>query len=149
MTLSMTRSSALGSLLAAALAVTVAAPAQATDAAGRWAQASKALTAEGGPTTLTDQQRKLYADVLAAMKAKRWADADALLDSDKDGPLAHYLRAQLLLAPDSPRAELAAAGDAPRVHGIETRRYRAAPPARRTAADLGRQRAAPHHRALG
>jgi soluble lytic murein transglycosylase len=90
----------------AALGALAVAPAHATDAAGRWAQASKALSAQGGPATLSDKQRKLYADVLAAMRAKRWADADALLDSDKDGPLNAYLRAQFLLAPDSPRAEL-------------------------------------------
>jgi soluble lytic murein transglycosylase len=92
--------------MALAMVTLAATSAQATDAAGRWAQASKALSAQGGPATLTDQQRKLYADVLAAMRAKRWADADTLLDGDKDGPLGHYLRAQLLLAPDSPRAEL-------------------------------------------
>lgn len=103
----MTISPVLGRVIVLALVAAAAVPAQATDAAGRWAQASKALAAEGGPATLTDKQRQLYADVLAALRAKRWADADALLDSDKGGPLAHYLRAQLLLAPDSPRAELA------------------------------------------
>ena len=104
MTLSPAKS--FGAATALALAVLTAAPALATDAAGRWAQASKALAEQAGPATLSDKQRKLYTDVLAAMRAKRWADADTLLDSDKDGPLNAYLRAQLLLAPDSPRAEL-------------------------------------------
>lgn len=102
----LTVSAAFGRFVALAVAASVATAAQATDASAQWALASKSLAEQGGAATLSDKQRKTYTDVLAAMRAKRWADVDALLDADKDGPLNAYLRAQLLLAPDSPRAEL-------------------------------------------
>ena len=58
------------------------------------------------PTILSVSERKHYGDILSALSAKRWADVRTLLDNDKKGPLASFLRAQMLLAPDSPRAEL-------------------------------------------
>ena len=64
-------------------------------------------SAQSVPSILSNDDRKRYTDVFAAIRTKRWADARALLEADRKGPLAAYLRAQLLLAPDSPRAELA------------------------------------------
>ena len=45
--------------------------------------------------------------MLTAIRGQRWADAKALLDSSDNGPLTDFLRAELLTAPNSPRAEVA------------------------------------------
>jgi len=56
---------------------------------------------------LSGKQKQLYSQVLVAIRAQRWADAKALLDSTESGPLTDFLRAELLLAPNSPKAEVA------------------------------------------
>ena len=59
------------------------------------------------PDILSAKQKQLYTQVLAAIRTQRWADAKALLDSGDNGPLDDFLRAELLIAPNSPRAEVA------------------------------------------
>ncbi|MBA3940862.1 MAG: lytic murein transglycosylase [Sphingopyxis sp.] len=63
------------------------------------------------PDILSAKQKTLYAQVLTAIRGQRWADARALLDGAdgdaKGGPLNDFLRAELLVAPNSPRAEVA------------------------------------------
>lgn len=82
------------------------------------AGASPALAADSGvpdllaapqtvPEILTAKQKQVYTQVLVAIRGQKWADAKALLDSADNGPLGDFLRAELLLAPNSPRAEVA------------------------------------------
>ncbi|WP_428626992.1 transglycosylase SLT domain-containing protein [Sphingopyxis sp.] len=59
------------------------------------------------PDTLSSKQKQLYTQVLTAIRGQRWADAKSLLDSAGNGPLTDFLRAELLTAPNSPRAEVA------------------------------------------
>ena len=58
------------------------------------------------PETLSAKQKQLYTQVLAAIRGQRWAEAKALIGDD-NGPLADFLRAELLTAANSPRAEVA------------------------------------------
>jgi len=58
------------------------------------------------PDTLSSKQKQLYPQVLVAIRSQRWADAKALL-ADDNGPLGDFLRAELLTAANSPRAEVA------------------------------------------
>lgn len=98
-------------LSACAVMLVVAAPAQAADHGVAPAPAADhgqaAAVEQSVPAILTPAQRARYQQVQAAMKARRWAEARALLEADTGGPLTAYFHAQLLLAPDSPRAELA------------------------------------------
>jgi hypothetical protein len=56
---------------------------------------------------LTDEQRTLYRNVFAAIRASDWATAAARLDATPEGPLHHAARAELYLAKGSPKVELA------------------------------------------
>lgn len=58
------------------------------------------------PDILSAKQKQLYTQVLTAIRGQRWADARALLDGADSGPLHDFLRAELLLAAGSPRAEV-------------------------------------------
>lgn len=58
------------------------------------------------PTILTADQKSAYTQAVSAIRGQRWGEAKALLDANSNGPLAAYLRAELLLAAGSPRAEL-------------------------------------------
>lgn len=94
-------------LSCAALAVAIsAAPAIAADAGNRdFVSAPQTV-----PDTLSPKQKQLYTQVLTAIRGQRWADAKSLLDSaDQDakgGALTDFLRAELLTAANSPRAEI-------------------------------------------
>lgn len=81
-------------------------PAMASEA-GSVPLAAAAASEQSVPAILTPAQRTRYSEVLTALKTKNWAAARSLLDAEQDGPLTAPLRAQLLLAPDSPRAEIA------------------------------------------
>ncbi|MBB6425135.1 lytic transglycosylase domain-containing protein [Sphingopyxis sp. JAI128] len=63
------------------------------------------------PDILSSKQKQLYTQIVAAIRSERWADAKSLLDgADQDpkaGPLTDFLRAELLTAANSPRAEVA------------------------------------------
>ena len=59
------------------------------------------------PDILSSKQKQLYTQVLTAIRGQRWADAKSLLDGSDNGPLNDFLRAELLTAPNSPRAEVA------------------------------------------
>ena len=59
------------------------------------------------PDILSAKQKQLYTQVLTAIRGQRWADAKALLDGGDNGPLTDFLRAELLTAANSPRAEVA------------------------------------------
>ena len=83
-------------LLAAALALP-AAPALADDAGAR------AVV----PNVLTADQRTAYRDIFAAMRAEDWFGATAKLAAMPEGPLHAAAWAELYLANNSPKAELA------------------------------------------
>ncbi len=81
------------------------------------ATASPALAADAGapdllaapqtvPDILSSKQKQLYAQVLTAIRGQRWDEARSLLGDD-NGPLSDFLRAELLTAANSPRAEVA------------------------------------------
>lgn len=84
------------------LAATGASPALAADTGPELAPSPQTV-----PDILSSKQKQLYTGVLAAIRGGRWADARALLDSDDKGVLGDFLRAELLVAANSPRAEIA------------------------------------------
>jgi len=85
-----------------AAAVGFASPAPAAELEAEDEQAQPAAAA-----ALSAEQRNLYRDVFAAIRASDWATAAARLDSVPSGPLHDYARARLYLAPGSPRVEMA------------------------------------------
>ena len=87
-------------LAAAAIGAT---PAMATDAGDNGLTAAPQTV----PDILSSKQKQLYTQVLAAIRGQRWADAKSLLDGADNSPLDDFLRAELLTAPNSPRAEVA------------------------------------------
>src|SRR3546814_5175635 len=97
----MTRNLLSGAVVALSLAA--AAPSFAADAGDRdfasWRQTV--------PDILSSKQKQLYTQVLTAIRSERWAEAKSLLDGSDNGPLTDFLRAELLTAAHSPRAEVA------------------------------------------
>jgi len=89
-------------LSCAILAAANAAPARAVDAGER----DLVIAPQTVPEILSAKQKQHYRDVVAAIRGQRWGDAKALLAEDK-GPLDNFLRAELLVAANSPRAEVA------------------------------------------
>ncbi|HEU0133276.1 MAG TPA: lytic transglycosylase domain-containing protein, partial [Allosphingosinicella sp.] len=89
-------------LLAAALSLP-AAPAFAADsgASGETASSGGAASA-----ALSPEQRSVYREVFAAIRAGDWAGASARLAAAPEGPLHDAARAELFLAKGSPKAEL-------------------------------------------
>ena len=61
---------------------------------------------EPPPSVLSAEQRNAYRQVFAAIEARNWAAATAVLDALGDGPLHNAARARLYLAPGSPRVEM-------------------------------------------
>lgn len=59
------------------------------------------------PDILSAKQKQFYTQVVAAIRGQRWAEAKTLLDGADNGPLNDFLRAELLTAANSPRAEVA------------------------------------------
>ena len=96
----MTRNLISGAVMALSLAA--AAPAFAADAGDR-----DFASAQTVPDILSSKQKQLYTQVLGAIRGQRWTDAKALLDGSDNGPLTDFLRAELLTAANSPRAEVA------------------------------------------
>ena len=88
---------ALGPLLAALLGC--AAPAIAAD--------QPANAAGAVPAQLSDPDRAAYRAIFAAIRNASWSDAAARLDALPDGLLTPVARAELYLAKDSPKADLA------------------------------------------
>lgn len=58
------------------------------------------------PRILDQGQRQIYAHVISAIRGQRWDEAKSLVANLGDKPLDDFLRAELLLAADSPRAEV-------------------------------------------
>ena len=81
----------------------ISAPAFAADAGDR----DLASAPQTVPEILSSKQKQLYTQVLTAIRGQRWAEAKSLLDGSDNGPLSDFLRAELLTAANSPRAEIA------------------------------------------
>ncbi|MCW3848771.1 lytic transglycosylase domain-containing protein [Sphingomonas sp. LB-2] len=62
---------------------------------------------DGIPDQLDADQRADYRKVFAAIREKRWADAEAILTQMRTGPLHAIARAELYTAAGSPKVELA------------------------------------------
>jgi soluble lytic murein transglycosylase len=61
---------------------------------------------QSAPQVLNDRERQFYQMVMAAIRSQRWDEAKSLLSTAQNGPLDDFLRAELLLAANSPRAEI-------------------------------------------
>lgn len=64
------------------------------------------LAQQSTPQILDSRERQFYQMVIAAIRSQRWDEAKSLLASAQNGPLDDFLRAELLLAANSPRAEV-------------------------------------------
>lgn len=76
-----------------------------------FAATSDSVRSAVGPASynlLRSEDRRHYAEIFAAIKAERWADAQKLIDKAGDKPLAHMAQAELYLAANSPRVEASA-----------------------------------------
>lgn len=62
-------------------------------------------SAQPAPTILDKDAKKQYSAVYDAIRAQKWDDARNLLEKLPDGPMAAMARAELYLAPNSPKAE--------------------------------------------
>ncbi|HEX8527180.1 lytic transglycosylase domain-containing protein [Allosphingosinicella sp.] len=89
-------------LFAAAFAL---APASALAEGSSSAEAAAAQAGATLPRVLTDEQRRSYREIFAAIRAGDWASAAVRLDGMQAGPLHDVARARLYLAPGSPRVE--------------------------------------------
>lgn len=65
-----------------------------------------ALASQTVPRILDQGQQRFYNNVIAAIRGQRWDEAKAMLMAANNGPLDDFLRAELLLAANSPRAEV-------------------------------------------
>lgn len=92
---------AIGLLLGTATATTASANSSADRAAGF------NLNQQSAPRILDARERQFYQMVMAAIRSQRWDEAKSLLANAQNGPLDDFLRAELLLAANSPRAEVA------------------------------------------
>ena len=90
--------------VAAVLGLGPALPAHANSAAADYFRSRADRTAV--PSLLTQDDRDYYRQIFAAVAKQDWTGARQLLDKRADGPLHAVARAQLFLAPGSPRAEL-------------------------------------------
>jgi soluble lytic murein transglycosylase-like protein len=57
------------------------------------------------PTTLDGKDKQQFANIFTAIRSANWAEAARLIDAAPKGPMAAMARAELYLAPNSPRVE--------------------------------------------
>ncbi|MEZ0241984.1 MAG: transglycosylase SLT domain-containing protein, partial [Sphingomonas sp.] len=81
-------------------------PAAAERATTETRAAPAARDGDGVPDQLDADQRAGYRNVFAAIREKRWADAEAQLTAMRSGPLHAIARAELYTAAGSPKVEL-------------------------------------------
>ena len=65
------------------------------------------VAAQPAPTVLSKSEKNAYSDIYTAIGAKRWDDAAKLIDRMPAGPMAAMARAELYLAPNSPKVDAA------------------------------------------
>jgi soluble lytic murein transglycosylase len=66
-----------------------------------------ATNTQQAPTVLSKSEKAAYSEIYAAIRSKKWDDAARLIDRMPTGPMAAMARAELYLAPDSPKVEAA------------------------------------------
>lgn len=59
------------------------------------------------PNVLNAKERKQFAAIYAAIKGSRWSEAEQMINAASSGPMKAMARAELYLAPNSPRVEAA------------------------------------------
>jgi soluble lytic murein transglycosylase len=90
-------------LLASILALSPVAAAQANTSEGFRA----IVSAQPAPTVLSKSEHTAYSEIYAALSAQKWDDAAKLIDRMPAGPMTAMARAELYLAPNSPKVEAA------------------------------------------
>ncbi len=90
-------------LLAAVLVLSPLAAAQANTSEGFRA----IVSAQPAPTVLSKSEQSAYSEIYTALRAQKWEDAARLIDRMPAGPMAAMARAELYLAPNSPKVEAA------------------------------------------
>ncbi len=63
------------------------------------------ITSEA-PNILNTKERKQFSEIYAAINASKWSEAEQLINSAPNGPMVSMARAELYLAPNSPRVEV-------------------------------------------
>ncbi len=65
------------------------------------------VSAQPAPTVLSKSEKNAYSDIYAAIRAQKWEDATKLIERMPSGPMAAMARAELYLAPNSPKVDAA------------------------------------------
>jgi soluble lytic murein transglycosylase len=63
------------------------------------------VSAQPAPTVLSKSEQSAYSEIYAAIRAQKWDDASKLLDRMPAGPMTAMARAELYLAPNSPKVD--------------------------------------------
>lgn len=63
------------------------------------------LTSQPAPTVLSRSEKDAFSDIYATIRAENWDDAAKLIDRMPAGPMAAMARAELYLAPNSPKVD--------------------------------------------
>jgi soluble lytic murein transglycosylase-like protein len=66
-----------------------------------------ALPAQTAPNVLTAKEKALFTAIYDAIRLEKWDDAARLIDAAPQGPMSAMARAELYLAPNSPKVEAA------------------------------------------
>lgn len=88
-------------VLAVALALSPAVSAQANTSEGFRA----IVSAQPAPTVLSKSEQAAYTEIYSNIRAQKWDDAAKLIDRMPAGPMAAMARAELYLAPNSPKVD--------------------------------------------
>lgn len=64
-----------------------------------------ASVSDSAPSVLGSSDKQKFSAIYQAIKAKQWTEAASLIDKAPNGPMAQMARAELYLAPGSPRVE--------------------------------------------
>ena len=65
------------------------------------------VSAQPAPNVLDKDAKKQYAAIYDAIRAQKWDDASKLIDKAPQGPMSAMARAELYLAPNSPKVDAA------------------------------------------
>ena len=63
------------------------------------------VSAQPAPTVLSKSEKSAFTDIYTAIRSQKWDDAAKLIDTMPAGPMAAMARAELYLAPNSPKVE--------------------------------------------
>ena len=63
------------------------------------------ISAQAAPTVLDKHEKQTFSNIYAAIRAEQWDEASKLIDKVSPSPMAAMARAELYLAPNSPKVE--------------------------------------------